>query len=231
MTTFKNNIQRVNNSNSIVYDGDVYVEKDSGLGTTVKALSDRKHGERSGYIEEDGERIAAINEKNGWLLEGGINFDFYFNDYIMSHASLDKLTNEVAVQKCGIRPDDNSEWANELRTVIREFIWHFDHYLEDDAYLDEKDFGDPNKLNKVFSDIILDGIVRFINIYDIAEDIRAFKPYVNVTATENKGGVAKKTASYIVAALVVAGMGVVLFSLICVGVFLLPLIGGAFTAK
>ncbi len=41
----------------------------------------------------------------------------------------------------------------------------------------------------------------------------------------------KKIIKYIIAALVVAGMGVVLFSLIGVGVFLLPLIGGAFTAK
>ncbi len=41
----------------------------------------------------------------------------------------------------------------------------------------------------------------------------------------------KKIIKYIIAALVVAGMGVVLFSLIGIGVFLLPLIGGAFTAK
>lgn len=41
----------------------------------------------------------------------------------------------------------------------------------------------------------------------------------------------KKIIKYIIAALVVAGMGVVLFSLIGVGVFLLPLIGRAFTAK
>lgn len=41
----------------------------------------------------------------------------------------------------------------------------------------------------------------------------------------------KKIIKYIIAALVVAGIGVVLFSLIGVGVFLLPLIGGAFTAK
>lgn len=41
----------------------------------------------------------------------------------------------------------------------------------------------------------------------------------------------KKIIKYIIAALVVAVLGVVLFSLIGVGVFLLPLIGGAFTAK
>lgn len=41
----------------------------------------------------------------------------------------------------------------------------------------------------------------------------------------------KKSIKYIIAALVVAVLGVVLFSLIGVGVFLLPLIGGAFTAK
>lgn len=32
MTTFSNNIQRVNNSNSIVYNGNVYVERDNGRG-------------------------------------------------------------------------------------------------------------------------------------------------------------------------------------------------------
>lgn len=41
----------------------------------------------------------------------------------------------------------------------------------------------------------------------------------------------KKIIKYIIAALVVVSMVVVLFSLIGVGVFLLPLIGGAFTAK
>lgn len=41
----------------------------------------------------------------------------------------------------------------------------------------------------------------------------------------------KKIIKYIIAALVGVSMFVVLFSLVGVGVFLLPLIGGAFTAK
>ena len=41
----------------------------------------------------------------------------------------------------------------------------------------------------------------------------------------------KNIIKYIIAALVVIGIFVVLFSLIGVGVFLLPLIGGAFKAK
>lgn len=41
----------------------------------------------------------------------------------------------------------------------------------------------------------------------------------------------KKIIKYTIAALVVVVVGVVLFSLLGVGVFLLPLIGGAFTAK
>lgn len=41
----------------------------------------------------------------------------------------------------------------------------------------------------------------------------------------------KKIFMYILAALVVAGVCVVLFSFIGVGVFLLPLVGGAFTAN
>lgn len=41
----------------------------------------------------------------------------------------------------------------------------------------------------------------------------------------------KKIIKYIIGALVVACVCVVLFSLIGVGVFLLPLIGGVFTAK
>ena len=40
----------------------------------------------------------------------------------------------------------------------------------------------------------------------------------------------KKIFKYIIAALVIAGVCVVLFSFIGVGVFLLPLIGGAFAA-
>lgn len=41
----------------------------------------------------------------------------------------------------------------------------------------------------------------------------------------------KKIIKYIIATFVVAGVVVVLFSLIGAGVFLLPLIGGAFIAK
>lgn len=41
----------------------------------------------------------------------------------------------------------------------------------------------------------------------------------------------KKIIKYTIAALAVVAVGVVLFSLLGVGVFLLPLIGGAFTAK
>lgn len=48
MTIFRNNIQRVNNSNSIVYNGDVYVERLNERGVIAKTLSDRKPGERMG---------------------------------------------------------------------------------------------------------------------------------------------------------------------------------------
>ena len=41
----------------------------------------------------------------------------------------------------------------------------------------------------------------------------------------------KKIIKYIIAALAVVAVGMVLFSLLGAGVFFLPLIGGAFTAK
>lgn len=176
MTTFKNNIQRVNNSNSIVYNGDVYMERDNGRVIIARPLSDKKPGERMGYIV-DGGHMAAINEPNGWLLEENIPFADAFNHYIKSHCSLDEATS-IVCDSIGIRPDDNSEWAIDLRTVIRDFIRYFDDYLEDDAYLDEDDFGNPDKLNKALNDIIFDGVVFDVDIYDIAEDIRAFKQAV-----------------------------------------------------
>ena len=176
MKTFKNNIQRVENSNIIVYNGNVFVERDNGRGVTTRTLSDKKPGERMGYII-DGDRMAAINEPNGWLLEEIIRFDDAFNHYIKSHCSLDEAKS-IVCDSIGIRPDDNSEWAIELRTVIRVFIEHFDDYLEDDAYLDEEDFGDPDKLNEALSGIIFDGISIYVDICDIAEDIRAFKQAV-----------------------------------------------------
>ncbi len=176
MTTFRNNIQRVNNSNSIVYNGDVYVERDNGRGATARTLSEKKPGERMGYIV-DGGHMAAINEPSGWMLDEIIRFDFYFNAYIKSRMPLDEVTS-VACNSIGIRPDDNSEWANDLRTVIRDFIKDFDDYLEDEAYLNEEDFDDPDKLNKALNDIIFDGVVFDVDIYDIAEDIRAFKQAV-----------------------------------------------------
>lgn len=176
MPTFRNNIQRVNNFNSIVYNGDVYVERDNGRGATARTLSDKKPGERMGYIV-DGGHMAAINEPNGWLLEEIIPFDFYANAYIKGRKSLDEVTSWVC-DSIGIRPDDNSEWAIDLRTVIRDFIKDFDDYLEDDAYLNEEDFGDPDKLNEALSGIIFDGVSLYVDIYDIAEDIRAFKQAV-----------------------------------------------------
>lgn len=176
MTTFRNNIQRVNNSNSIVYKGNVYVERDNGRGATARTLSDKKPGERMGYII-DGERMAAINEPNGWLLEDIIPFDFAFNHYVKGHCSLDEATS-IVCDSIGIRPNDHSEWANDLRTVIREYIRNFDECLEDEDYFDnEEDLGDPDKLNKFLSGTIFDGIYLHVDIYDIAEDIRAFKPY------------------------------------------------------
>lgn len=174
MTTFKNNIQRVNNSNSIVYNGDVYVERDNGRGATARTLSEKNPGERMGYIV-DGGHMAAINEPNGWMLDEIIRFDFYFNAYIKSRMPLDEVTS-VACKSIGIQPDDNSEWANDLRTIIREYICNFDEYLENEDYFDnEEDLGDPDKLNKFLTEIIFDGLVLYVDIYDIAEDIRAFK--------------------------------------------------------
>lgn len=175
MTTFRNNIQRVNNFNSIVYNGDVYVERLNERGVIAKTLSNRKPGERMGYVE-NGDRWSAINEPNGWLLEDVITFGYYFNDYIKSHASLNALTNEVASHTIGIRSDDDSEWANDLRTIIREYICNFDEYLENEDYFDnEEDFCDPDKLNKFLTEMIFKGIVSDLDAYDIAEDIRAFK--------------------------------------------------------
>lgn len=176
MITFRNKILRVNNFKSIVYCGDVYVERDNGRGAIARTLSDKEPGERMGYIV-DGERMVAINEPNGWLLDEIIRFDFYFNAYIKGRKSLDEVTSWVC-NSIAIRPDDNSEWAIDLRTVIRDFIRDFDDYLEDEAYLDEEDFGDPDKLNEVLSGIIFDGVVFDVDIYDIAEDIRAFKQAV-----------------------------------------------------
>lgn len=176
MTTFRNNIQRVNNSNSIVYNGDVYVERLNERGVIARTLSDKKPGERMGYIVGGG-HMTAINEPNGWMLDEIIRFDFYFNAYIKSRMPLDEVTS-VACKSIGIRPDDNSEWAIDLRTVIRDFIRDFDAYLEDEAYLNEEDFGDPDKLNEALSGIIFDGVIYDLDIYDIAEDIRAFKQTV-----------------------------------------------------
>ena len=173
MKPFENNIQRVENYNIIVYNGNVFVERDNGRGATTRTLSDKKPGERMGYII-DGDRMAAINEPNGWLLDEIIRFDFYFNAYIKSRMPLDEVTS-VACKSIGIRPDDNSKWAIDLRTVIRDFIEHFDDYLEDGSYLDAEDFGDPDKLNDSLSCIIFDGISIYVDICDIAEDIRAFK--------------------------------------------------------
>ncbi len=155
----------------------MYVERLNERGVISRTLSDKKPGERMGYII-DGGHMAAINEPNGWMLDEIIRFDDAFNHYIKSHCSLDEATS-IVCDSIGIRPDDNSEWANDLRTIIREYICKFDEYLENEDYFDnEEDLGDPDKLNKFLTEMIFKGIVSDLDAYDIAEDIRAFKQIV-----------------------------------------------------
>lgn len=170
-----NNNEEYNKNFGMVYPGEVYVCRTIN-GRTMDVPSDKRPGERCGFVPCDG-YMMAINEPHGWRLDHTIFFDYAFNAYIKGRKSIEELTDMVAAE-CGIRPDDVSDWANDLRTVIHEYIVHFDMYLEDEEFMDDsKDLGDPAKLNKFLTGIIFDGICLHVDIYDIAEDIRAFKPY------------------------------------------------------
>ena len=80
----------------------------------------------------------SVNEAKGWKLDHVIPFDFYHNAYIKSRASIDELV-KMGQQECNISPDDTSSWANDIRTIIKYSIEHFDEmYYEDEEEPDEE---------------------------------------------------------------------------------------------
>ena len=73
----------------------------------------------------------SVNEEKGWKLDHVIPFDFYYNAYIKSRASIDDLV-KMVLQECNISPDDTSSWAKDIRTIIKYSIEHFDEEMEED---------------------------------------------------------------------------------------------------
>lgn len=134
-------------------------------------------GERVGFInsERGFSNVnvgVAINEPHGWRLDHTIYFDFAHNAYVKSRMSLEQLI-DVTAEQIGIKDDDMSVWARDLRTIIGDYIEHFDEYLESDRYLDEDEQGNPAKLNEALTGIIFDGIVLHEDIHYLAVEVRA----------------------------------------------------------
>ncbi len=173
MTTTANNNSDNGNKFAIIYPGEVYVCK--GFGSDAPSVMPK--GKRCGYAT-DGEYMTAVNELHGWTLDHTIFFDWAHNAYIKSRATLGELVTMTGAG-FGLRADDTSDWANDLRTVIGYYIEHFDSYLDAglDVVCDPDEVGDPTALNRALSGVIFDGIQKYVDIYDVAEDMRAFAPY------------------------------------------------------
>lgn len=191
MKTINNNNNIESKKNVVVAENEVVIECLTVNGVTRDYPVVQQHGERIGYINTDkgfdGTGIA-VNEPHGWRLDHTIQFDFYFNAYIMSRMSLEEVTRAVAAS-IGIKPGDASVWARDLRTLIGEFVEHYDKFLDcDDDYWDFDADGDPDRLNICMTGIIFDGISLHVDIYDIAEDI---KPHTEAEKQEYQAEEAK----------------------------------------
>ena len=104
----------------------------------------------------------SINEEKGWKLDHVIPFDFYYNAYIKSRASIDELVGMV-LQECNISLYDTSSWAKDIRTLIKYAIEHYDERMEED---DE----DPDGENELLSGCwIGDAITLREEAYECAE--------------------------------------------------------------
>lgn len=115
-------------------------------------------GERVGFYNDpeayDGR--VAINEPKGWKISKVLPFADAYNHYIKSHIELDEAVAIIA-QEIGIKKDDTSTWANDLRYMIQGYVEHFIAFLDDEYFLDE--VGDPDACDKAMTDMMFDAIV------------------------------------------------------------------------
>jgi len=170
-----NNIESKKNVNNVVANNEVVYECLTVNGVTRNYPVAQPVGERVGWIKDTpgfANLGVAVNEPRGWRLNHTIYFDFAFNAYIKSRMSLEELV-RITASGFGVKHDDTSVWARDLRTVLGDYIEHFDEYLEDaDYFNDESEMGDPSKLNEFLTGNIFDGIILHGDLYDLAEDIK-----------------------------------------------------------
>ena len=72
----------------------------------------------------------SINDAKGWKLDHIISFDFAHNAYIKGRKGIDELV-QMVCQECGIKQEDTSVWAKDIRTMIKYYIKTYDMILDD----------------------------------------------------------------------------------------------------
>lgn len=115
------------------------------------------------------------NIQNGWNISEAIDFGFFNEAYTSGRANLNDLTAMVA-SDCGIRDDDNSTWANDMRDIICYALIAFDRALTDDYN------GDYEALNGVIcADYLAPALTDEREAATTAWDIRDAMKFDNIT--------------------------------------------------
>ncbi len=177
---FFNKISKTNRANNrFIYPGEVYIYEFEG-DDLYDVPTDERPGERCGYaVSDDGRFHFAVNEPNGWLLDHTINFDLAFNAYIKGRKSIEEVTAKVAAE-CGICPDDKSEWAEDLRTIIKWYIYHYDEYLDSEIFLNGEIRGNLARINEEMSAFLFSALILLCFADDLASELPeslALSPY------------------------------------------------------
>ncbi len=164
-TMNNNNIERMNN---IVANNEEVLEWTIIEGKIGAVQVTEPVGERVGFIYDHGSGgMVAVNEPKGWRLDKKLSFADGFNHYVKGHVSLGKAVAFIA-EEFGLRPDDTSEWGCDIRSMVQDFVEHFDEYLNNEDFLFDE-VGDPDACDGTMNDYLFHAIIMgrdIVNTYE-----------------------------------------------------------------
>lgn len=115
------------------------------------------------------------NAMNVWNADRDIDFGFFNEAYTSGRANLNDITTMIA-SDCGIREDDNSTWANNVRNIICYSVMIYDRAL------DEGNADTPEELNRIIrTDFIVPALADEHEATSTAWDIRDAIKYDDYT--------------------------------------------------
>lgn len=184
--------------------------------------------------------ICFFNEETGWSLANPLKFSRFHRNYKNGNNTLQGLVDFVE-DECQIDKEDDSTWAENIRMLIRDMILNYEKYFRrcpepEDDRLDRRSQADKFLSSDVFCRALLSREQAATYAEDITRDValtlkqhrrRIWKRWMRAKSRR----ICRNLVVYTLAAAIIVGACFLLFSFIGVSVFLLPLIGGAFTQK